>query len=59
MYVMIDDKDLGEVHDSVCVVIGEGSHEVRVSITRLSVVIEQRGTSNRIELDDGCDEGES
>ncbi len=50
MYVVIDDRDEGEVHDNVRVVIGEGSNEISVFITRLSVTVQTHKRYERYEL---------
>ena len=41
MYAIIDDRDVGEVHDTVRVIIGEGATEVSVYVSRLSVTIQR------------------
>ena len=50
MYALIDDRDVGEVLDNVRVVIGEGSGEVSVFVSRLSVTIQSHEHEQRIEI---------
>ena len=55
MYVVIDDRDVGQVDDNAVVIIGEGEDEIRVMVTLTSVHIESKNYVKTITLLTGND----